>query len=82
MDKKVASAVRNHEDFIGRYAKVHESPVNPHDYLSNHEGDTIDVHKHQHLVDQLFFTAKLEPKLGNATRELSGLLASPGTTHR
>ena len=82
MDKKVKETVRKYEDYLGREAKVYESPGKPHEYLSKNEGEAIDIDEYRSLVGQLmFFTTKLGPKLGNATRALSGFMSSPGATH-
>ena len=82
MDNKVKETIRNHEDYLGREAKVCESPGKPHDRLSKNEGEEIDVDDHSSFVGQLIiFTTKLGPKLGNATRALSSFMSSLGAMH-
>ncbi len=82
MNKKVKATIQKYEEYIGKEAKVYESPGKPHEYLSKNEEEAIDIDEYRSIVGQLmFFTTKLGPKLGNATRALSGFMSSPGKTH-
>jgi len=82
MDKKVEAMIEKYEKYIGKIAKVYESPGKPHEYLGKHDGEPIDIDEYRSLVGQLmFYTTKLAPKLGNATRVLSGFMSNPGPEH-
>ena len=82
MDKKVEAMIAKYEAYIGRAAKVYDSPGKPHDYLGKNDGEPIDIDEYRSLVGQLmFYTTKLAPKIGNATRVLSGFMSTPGTEH-
>ena len=82
MDSKVKETIRKYEEFIGREAKVCESLGKPNRHLIKNEGEAIDIDDCRSFVGQLtFFTTKLGPKIGNATRELSGFMSSLGATH-
>ena len=56
MDKKVAATIHKYEDYIGREAKVQESPGKPHEYLSKNEGEAIGIDEYRSLVGQLMFS--------------------------
>ena len=82
MDKKVNTTIAQYEKYIGKEAKVYDSPGKPHEYLEKHDGDPIDVEMYRSFVGQvMFFTTKLGPKIGNATRALSGFMSNPGEPH-
>ena len=82
MDKKVNATIAQYEKHIGGKVKVYDSPGKPHEYLEKHEGDPIDIEMYRSFVGQvMFFTTKLGPKLGNATRALSGFMGNPGEVH-
>ena len=82
MDKKVKATIQQYEEYIGKEAKIYDSPGKPHEYLGKNEGEPIDTEKYRSFVGQaMFFTTKLGPKLGNATRALSGFMANPGKLH-
>ena len=82
MDKKVKATIQQYEEHIGKEAKIYDSPGKPHEYLGKNEGEPIETEKYRSFVGQaMFFTTKLGPKLGNATRALSGFMANPGKLH-
>ena len=82
MDKKVDCSVAAYEEHIGKEAKEFVSPGKPHEYLSKHEGDPVDIDMYRSLVGQvMFFATKLGPTIGNAVRVLSGFMGNPSETH-
>ena len=84
MDKKVNALVKDYESFIGKEFKIYETPGKPHEYLVKSEEDhkPFNIDKYRSLVGQaMFFTTKLCPKTGTATRALSGFMSNPNKTH-
>ena len=83
MVKKVDALVKAYEEHIGKEVKIYETPGKPHEYLAkSEETEPVEVEKYRSFVGQLmFFTTKLCPKTGTATRALSGFMSNPNETH-
>ena len=82
MKKKVAAIIDKLERFLGRDVKV-LSPGKPNEYLrKSNDEDPVNVDEYRSLVGQImFFTTKLCPKTGNASRALSGFMSNPNEIH-
>jgi len=82
MNKKLKAIVEAYEKYIDKNVNAYDTPETPGLYLDKHEGDPVIINKYRSFVGKItFFTTKLSPKTGSATRTLSGHMSSPDPLH-
>ena len=82
MDKKVKSTIDYYEKHTGKPVKEASTPGIPNEVLKKHEGTPIDIDQYRSLVGRImFFSTKVCPKIGAATRALSTHMSNPGPSH-
>uniref|UniRef100_A0A7S2RAE3 Reverse transcriptase Ty1/copia-type domain-containing protein n=1 Tax=Eucampia antarctica TaxID=49252 RepID=A0A7S2RAE3_9STRA len=82
MNNKIEAVVEAYEKYIDKNVNAYDTPETPGLYLDKHEGDPVIINKYRSFVGKItFFTTKLSPKTGSATRTLSGHMSSPDPLH-
>ena len=82
MNKKVIDIVNSYEEHTQTKVKEYDTPGTPNKNLIKNDQDIVNLDEFRSLVGKLmFFTTKVCPKIGAATRALSSHMSNPGVQH-
>ena len=82
MKTKANAIVDSYKKYAQVEVKEYDTPGTPNENLIKNDGDVVDLDEFRSLVGKLmFFTTKVCPKIGAATRALSSHMSNPGNQH-